>query len=244
MTTLQAARRLDYTGGSGERPTIVFLHDEESAAPELLAALAERGDVIAPIHPGFADEPRPSWVTTVRDIADVDLDALDGAAGELIVIGSSFGGWVAAELALRIPERIARLILVGPLGLHVAGSEIADHWFRTAEERAAVLYADPANKPEISIPESIANDESMARYGWNPRLTEATLGPRLRRLDRPVELLWGEADAFVPPAFAEAWQSLLPQATTTRVAGSGHFPIYETRAAVLDALDRALIAAH
>jgi len=234
-----AARVLPYTGPGDATVTLVFLHDEESSVPQgLLAALQERGTVVAPVHPGFGEAPRPAWVKTVRDIADYELDVIDEAgAAPLVLVGSSFGGWVAAELALRLSHRVRAVLLLGPLGLHVQDELIADHWFRTPQQRARLLYEDPQKAPQVGIEESVANDESMARYGWNPRLVDPVLAPRLRRLSAPVRILWGEAERFVPASHAEAWLAALPDASSARVPGSGHFLAYEARESVLAELD-------
>src|SRR5215475_6319177 len=74
--------------------------------------------VIAPIHPGFGGTTRPDRLDSVRALAELyrqllaDLD-LTGVT----VVGSSIGGWIAAELALLAPERISGLVLIDAAGL-------------------------------------------------------------------------------------------------------------------------------
>ena len=58
--------------------------------------------MLAPTHPGWAGTPRPDWFTGVDDLAIAYLDLLaDRGHTAVTVIGSSFGGWVASEMAIR-----------------------------------------------------------------------------------------------------------------------------------------------
>ena len=61
------------------------------------------------------------------------LDALGLARFDLV--GHCVGGWIAAELAVRHPERVARLVLIGACGLFVAGAPIGDVFMHAQPER-------------------------------------------------------------------------------------------------------------
>jgi pimeloyl-ACP methyl ester carboxylesterase len=113
--------RIDIGGASvemliqGEGRPLLFLHGIDYFVQQrpFLDLLAKQFRVVAPRHPGFGASPRPAWMRTVGDIAYLYLDlidrlALDGA----ILVGSSFGGWVAMELAIRSSARLGGLVLI------------------------------------------------------------------------------------------------------------------------------------
>ena len=126
-----------YRGGAG--PRLLFLHD--SFCPTWLPLheqLAPHHEVLVPIHPGFAGsednfddfEEIEDLIFHYRDLCEtlgLDRPALAGA---------SFGGWLAAEWALRYPDTLSSLMLIDPLGLRVADAPAAD-----------ILSLDPAAMP-------------------------------------------------------------------------------------------------
>lgn len=228
------------TGG----PPVLYLHGEVSVAPDPVAKLlSTQARIVFPTHPGFADAPRPAWLETVRDTADLYVDLIDEQFGveQFAIVGVSIGGWIGAELALLAPRQVSHLVLVGPAGLLVAEATPADHWFATDEQRAALLFADPGRAPTVGIEEWIANDEMAARLGWAPRFADPTLEHRLPRLHVPTTIIWGAADRLLPPAQAHRWLQALPAARIQTVEGSGHFPNYETPEAVTQIIESALI---
>src|SRR5205085_4193818 len=104
---------------TGEGQPVLFLHAGHGfdTADPLIARLAKSHKVIAPSLPGFGASPRPDDVTTVDDIAYRMLDLIEDLGLEnLVVVGVSFGGWVAAELATKGSARIAGLVLIDPVG--------------------------------------------------------------------------------------------------------------------------------
>ena len=107
-------------GGAG-RP-LLFLHAGEGLRPNLpwLQLLARHFHVLAPHHPGFGNSALPDWFATVDDLAYLYLDLAEQLdLKDAILVGASFGGWVAAEMAVRNTDRFARLALAAPLGIKV-----------------------------------------------------------------------------------------------------------------------------
>src|SRR4029077_15725278 len=85
-------------------PPLVFLHGGDYVAQNrpFLDRLARRWRVVAPRHPRFCASARPQRVPHVRDIAYLYLDLLDRLAlSDTLLVGSSFGGWLALEIAVR-----------------------------------------------------------------------------------------------------------------------------------------------
>ncbi|WP_275560248.1 alpha/beta hydrolase [Streptomyces sp. 5-6(2022)] len=82
--------------------------------------------VLAPTHPGWEDTPRPEWFSDVGDLVETYLDLLDDRdLRDVLVLGSSFGGWIAAEMAVRDRgRRIGGLVIMGAFGPRLEGHEV------------------------------------------------------------------------------------------------------------------------
>jgi pimeloyl-ACP methyl ester carboxylesterase len=105
-------------GGAG--PPLVYLHGGGAAGlwRRFHALLAERFEVYAPDHPGFGASEERADLADVAGLASHYLDLTDGLELErALLVGASFGGRVACELALRAPERFSQLVLLAPVGL-------------------------------------------------------------------------------------------------------------------------------
>jgi pimeloyl-ACP methyl ester carboxylesterase len=131
--------------GTG-RPVVV-LHAAGGAGAwnPYLEQLSQHFDVIAPDHPGMglSDE--------LAEVADMDLlvqhyVALFDTLGldRFDLVGASFGGWIAAEVASTVPERIDRLVLMAPGGLDVPGAPVADLPAMTPQQLFPALFHDQA----------------------------------------------------------------------------------------------------
>ncbi len=107
-------------GGAGA--PVLLLHGGAGPAsiPDAFCRLARTHHVFAPFHPGWAGTPRPDRLGDVPALAATYADLLDRLGlDDVLVVGSSFGGWVAAELALLDPanptsgrRRVGRLVLL------------------------------------------------------------------------------------------------------------------------------------
>ena len=129
-----------YTGSTTSIPDAPFLD-----------SLAKHGEIVAPSHPGFGHSPRPEDFDTMYDLVHLYLAILDDLPDEKItMIGFSFGGWIAAEVAVCRPHKLARLVLVDPVGIKVGGREERDivHFFNTSpDELNRRAWHDPAKQP-------------------------------------------------------------------------------------------------
>ncbi|MBO0887416.1 MAG: alpha/beta fold hydrolase, partial [Acidimicrobiales bacterium] len=105
----------------GAGPTLLYLHsflwplDDEGFVERLSGDF----DVIMPLAPGYEDQDELLELDDGHDLALYYDDLLRelGVTGPIDVVGHSFGGMIAAELAAHFPERVRRLALVAPYGL-------------------------------------------------------------------------------------------------------------------------------
>lgn len=224
----------------GDGPPLLFLHPGEGLQPqrEWLDLLAQRFRVIAPHHPGWGNSSLPDWLSTVDDLAYLYLDLATMLGLEkAMVVGACFGGWIAAEMAVRDTRRFAGLVLVDPLGIKVGGvtdRDIADMHAISRDDYLRLAWADPAKgerdmmqMPETELAGIARGREAFARFGWKPYMHNPHLKRWLHRIDIPTLLLWGERDGIVGTAYGEAWRAEIPGARMEVIANAGHFPHWE-----------------
>jgi len=231
--TLELAER-----GAG-RP-LLFLHPGEGLQPgrPWLDTLARSFRVIAPDHPGFGGSSLPDWFATVDDLAYLYLDmaaALD--LQDAILVGACFGGWIAAEIAVRNTARFAGLVLADPLGIKLRGvldRDIVDMHAIPRETFLQLAWANPAlgvidyaTLPDTELAGIARGRESLALFGWKPYMHNPRLKRWLHRIDIPTHLIWGEQDGIVSTTYGEGWKAQIPGATMETIPQAGHYPHWE-----------------
>ncbi len=237
-----------FSAGSG--PPLLYLHAEQLFAQTVphLDALARHWQVIAPRHPGFSALPLPTTFRTVDDIAYLYLDLLEQLdVKNAVLVGASFGGWVALEMAVRNTSRITKLVLVSSVGLKLSGREerdFADLFYLPEAKLYQTVMADAErwapryDKLDVEAVEAIARErQATAFYGWKPYLHKPGLESWLHRVDVPTLVLWGEEDRFVAPSYGRKLAGLLPAAEFRTVAGAGHYPHIERSGQVVAAIE-------
>jgi pimeloyl-ACP methyl ester carboxylesterase len=239
-----------YGGGSG--PALLWLHGPRGvdAADPLLEALAARHRIVAPVAPGFNDLDELSEIDSVHELAlDYD-DLLRGLGiGALAIIGHSFGGMVAAELAAHFPERAQRLVLLAPVGLWNDAYPVADVfavpvgemdrllWHDTGarDAHAARIAASSAGQDQIEQLLSLTrNLTSLTKILWP--IPDRGLRRRLRRIAAPTLILFGAEDAFVPARYGADFAAGIAGAKCVVIEGAGHMVPYEKTASVAAAI--------
>jgi pimeloyl-ACP methyl ester carboxylesterase len=246
MISIRGCRIRLMRGGSG--PPLLFLHGGGGAGIWLpsMAELAKKFDVLAPEHPGFGASDTPEWLDNVADLANFYLDFLEQLdLNGVHLIGSSLGGWVAAELAVRNTSRLASLTLVGSAGIYVDGVPQVDTFLCNDEQRIRDLFYDQdlaeaviasSERPEFEDA-NLKNRTASARLLWQPRSHDPNLRKWLHRIDVPTLLLWGNDDKLVPREYAFAFQQLIPGSKAIVLPECGHLPHVEKGEAFVSELD-------
>ena len=223
-------------GGSG--PPLLFLHGAggaESALPFLLP-FTDRHRVIVPDHPGFGRSPDPHWLDNIHDVAYAYLDVLDALDLRGVhVLGTSLGGWIAMEIAIRNRTRLASLTLVAAAGIRPGDIPTGDLFMWSPEDRVRKLVASASFAEKIlALPQTpeqaevaLRNHFTTAKLAWEPRFFDPNLEQWLHRLAVPTQVVWGDQDRLFPVEYGRKLAGLIPGSRFTVIEDCGHLPQIE-----------------
>jgi pimeloyl-ACP methyl ester carboxylesterase len=236
-------------GGDGE--PFFYLHSALGESMLWLPfhqAFAKKFKVYSPLHPGFGHSGGFEQIIDIEDMAFHYLDMLDALGLEQVCLGGvSLGGWIAAEFAVRWPERVKKLWIADAPGLWVDGASLGD-LFNLMQDRTRLremLFHDAKSAMATLVIKDQVDEATMlnayqamtvlARMVWQ-RPYDPKLASRLRRIACPTLLLWGANDKLVPPAFGEAYKKHIPHAEFKLINDCGHLPMFEKEAEFVDAI--------
>ena len=225
---------------SGAGHPVLLLHGMtplDPAAP-VVERLSAHAEIVAPTHPGFGGSPHPDDFDTVYDLVHLYCDLLHQLPHETVtLLGLSFGGWLAAEIAALGHPRVGALVLVDAVGIKVSDRETPDilDVFNTAP---AVVRERAWHDPERWAPDYDAmsdealvaharNRDALCRYAWDPYMYNPRLPRWLDRIAVPSLVLWGTSDRVVTPAYGRAYSALIPGARFELIDAAGHHPHIE-----------------
>src|SRR5262245_38450376 len=236
---------------AGQGPTVVWLHGPHGVRRNdpLIAELAKRYTVVAPVAPGFNDVDELDEIRDVHDLAlhyDDVLEALglDGVA----LVGHSFGAMIAAELAAHVPKRVAKLILISPFGLWRDDHPVADLFARLYATIDRILWKTREPPPWVTDPANFLNDPvekavsivqamtSVAKFIWP--IPDKGLRRRLPRVSAKTLVVFGADDAFVPAIYADEFAAAIPGARKAVIGDAAHMAAYEQMAEVVKLIER------
>jgi pimeloyl-ACP methyl ester carboxylesterase len=230
-------------GGTGE--PVLFLHAAGGAGAwlEFHSLLAAAGfEVIAPDHPGFGKSDDFPEVEAIDDLVYHYLDVLDALGLERPhVVGASFGGWIAAELAVHSPHRIGSLTLLSAAGLRLPDHPVTDLFLLPPGRLMTTLFHNPP-PPVVDAGADAAPDldaiiaayreaTSLARFSWVPFLSDPKLERRLGRITAPTLVVAPSDDRLIPVEHAKRYAAAIPGAVYAEVADCGHAMYFERPAA-------------
>jgi pimeloyl-ACP methyl ester carboxylesterase len=226
-------------GGTGE--PVLFLHAAGGAGTWLPIheMLAARGfEVIAPDHPGFGKSDEFPEVEAIDDLVFHYLDVLDALGLDRPhVVGASFGGWIAAELALYAPQRVASLTLLSAAGLRLPEHPVTDLFLLPPDRVVATVFHNPpptAPAPPPGTPPDLdaiiaayRDATSLARFCWVPFMSDPKLERRLRRVTAPTLVVAPSDDRLIPAEHARRYAARIPGAAYAEVPDCGHAMYFE-----------------
>jgi pimeloyl-ACP methyl ester carboxylesterase len=233
---------------NGDGAPLLYLHgfaDVHSVKESWLPfheQLAKGARVIAPAHPGCAQSDEDKDIDTVEDVVFAYLELLDALKlSQFDLVGSCVGGWIAAELAVRHPEKVRKLVLLGATGLFVQGALIGDVFMNAQPEFGSsyatlreMLFsaADQPNALEM-FPDGKGDlEDEVRRYqmlrlssriGFKPPyFYNYSLRNRLHRISAPTLVVWGEQDHMVPWVHGETYAERIRGGKLTVIPDVGH----------------------
>jgi pimeloyl-ACP methyl ester carboxylesterase len=256
MTTLPTAGSLRPTRTETHTvgPVEVTVQDRDRTRPFLLLhggggvatmagfadLLAERthSRVLLPTHPGFGGTPKPEHLTDVKALARTYVALLDQLdLTDVTVVGNSFGGWLAAEIALLASPRVSGAVIVDGVGIEVAGHPLTDVSGLSPTELRSFSFHDPSKAPVPPGGGAGPSPDVRALLGYTgPAMADPTLAARLGDLDVPVHVVWGESDRIADAEYGKAFAAAIPLSTFTLLPRTGHLPQVETPEELLGAL--------
>jgi len=226
--------------GAGE--SLVYLHGFDGVSPSdpFIAQLASGFDLIVPSLPGFGASRLLPATRTASDLAHAVVGLIDSLkVKDCLLVGSSFGAWIAAELATMRPRFIRGLVLADPIGARFAKDpldhEILDIFTIATADYPYIFFADRAKAEtafggtdftSMSYEQTVrycTNREGVTRFGWSPLLYNPSLASRLCRIEIPTLVLWGEQDRVVDEAYGRKFANAIPGADFRTIPDCGHY---------------------
>ncbi|MFM9882809.1 MAG: alpha/beta fold hydrolase [Burkholderiales bacterium] len=245
-------RSVDVWGGriklrfkiAGSGAPLLYLHAAGGLFFDpFLAALSKRYTIFAPEVPGTSagDANAIHQVDDLWDLVLIYEEAIRklGFDSAPVVIGQSFGGMLAAELAAHFPTHFKKMVLLGPIGLRQDGLPITN-WMTTpppalpallfknpAHPAAMAMFTPPAD-PELAVSQTAALVWALGctgKFVWP--LAEKGLRKRLHRVVAPTLIVWGEDDSLISSGYAKVFGSAIKGSRIEIIPNCGHIPQME-----------------
>lgn len=235
----------------GTGPALIYLHPLGGfVRDDFLDELARTHTIYAPELPGTSADDTFA-IHKVNDIFDLVLIYEEafrklGVRGAPVV-GQSFGGMLAAELASCFPDLFDQVVLLGPAGLWFADKPwTLDVLTGPPSDLPNLLFRDPdAERPKamLALPDDpAAAVDALAHLTWTMGCGAKFLWPvpdrglvrRLHRITAPVLVIWGEEDRIIPSSYAYEYGKRMPGSTVYVLPSSGHIPQVEQMEATLE----------
>lgn len=269
MTTTPLSEKTVRTGGqdilvaeAGAGPAVVLLHGGGPGASGVsnyvrnIDALAERYRVIVPDLPGYG---RSAKHIDQSDPFGHLADAVRGVLDELgllsaHLVGNSYGGAAALRLALDTPDRVDRMVLMGPGGIgttralptpglrsllsYYGGNGPSRDKLATFIRRYLVHNGSAVPDEVIdaryqaSIDPDVVADPPLRRPAGPAALRtlwrmDFTRDRRLAGLTTPTLVIWGAADKVNRPSGGLTLATTMPDCDLRVVSNTGHWVQWE-----------------
>lgn len=235
---------------AGQGPDLLFLHGAGGVAwAGALPLLARHFHVYAPVLPGFgkSESDDLDLLEDQLDLFQHGFDVMEALGLEKpLLVGESFGGWIAGEMAALRPKDVGKLVVLGPVGLWRDDAPVTDLFgleigellpflFHDMTSAGAVgmsqltkLMSDKDDKTDAQVEQLIAllmGFRTAAKFLFP--VPESGLERRLWRIRVPTLVLWGAQDRFIAPSYAEIWAKQVKTAQVVLVERCGHLMLLE-----------------
>lgn len=241
MLSAFAGGRLFGERSLSEPPRILALHGWRGDHAQI-ARVIDGFPAISIDLPGFGKTPRPNDVWGAAQYAEAVAPVLDEFAEPPVVVGYSFGGRVAVNLAALHPQSVRSLVLVGVPLIRRPSRNKPPIAFRAAKLAHRVgLISD--SRMEAERRKRGSADYRAATGIMRDifvKVVNESYAQQLAAISCPVELVWGEADTEAPLRHAHDALEILQKASLTTVPGATHWSIVEQPEAVRAAMQRCL----
>jgi pimeloyl-ACP methyl ester carboxylesterase len=222
-------------GGSGD--PLVYLHAAGGQAEwePVLELLAEKYEVIQPMHPGWPGSTGLEHLDDVVDMAIYYCDFFDTLGlKDVNLVGTSLGGMFAAEIGAIGRNYVRKLVLHAPAGMWLDEHPPLDFFAAPQDVLMKALFFDPekamARQPKVD-PE---DKEAMAQSMLNRAMSLAAAGKfiwpiwdkglkkRIHRINMPTLIVWGEQDGLNPPVYGPHFQKQIAGSRLVTIPNSAH----------------------
>jgi pimeloyl-ACP methyl ester carboxylesterase len=242
----------------GEGPPVVFIHGLSGCWQnwlENIPEFANRHRVVALDLCGFGESELPNEEISIPGYGRF-VDAFLGEIGveRGALVGSSMGGFIAAECAISHPSRVEKLVLVSAAGgptLYDRNSHDRDRLLRLARLLHPVAAAMLARREQlvrrprlrrallwkiVRYPERIQPElcYEVASGADKPGFFDALKAvfdyhftDRIAQISCPTLIIWGQDDEIVPVEDADEYQRPIPAARKVVFEQTGHLPMLE-----------------
>jgi 2-hydroxy-6-oxonona-2,4-dienedioate hydrolase len=242
-------RYLDYELSDGKtngNKTLILLHGIGASAERwsrVIPTLSRYYHVIIPDIIGFGYSDKPAVEYTMDFFVDgffkVFLDNL--GVSKANIIGSSFGGHVATEFAIRFNRMVEKLVLVSPAGMMKTSTPTLDRYIMAAlypvYEHVYEAFNEMAYDSHDAVNEEIVMDFvnrmrlTNAKYAFMSTVLGIRYAPklqgRLSNITAPTLLVWGDNDRMIPMQYAKEYTDEIPENKLIVIKNCGHTPYVE-----------------
>ena len=258
----------------GEGPPLLLVHGHSGRWANWLPtipALSRTHRVVAPDLPGFGNSPKPRGPITIENYGrtlDALMERLDIASAP--IVGNSMGGFAAAELAIKAPQRVERLVLVSAAGLatkylgrsteffrrrsYIAFARVVNVYAAIPDARAETLVRRPRLRRRVldvvvRHPERLSGPMcfELMRGSGKPAALDATdaimdydFRDRVSEIDCPTLIVWGRNDRVVSVESAEEYHRAIERSRVVVFDDTGHVPMVERPARFNTVLEKFL----
>ncbi len=217
--------------------------DFDKVLTELVGSRETTGAIALDL-PGFGASPAPGEPCGAAGYAEKIVPVLDECRAQVVLVGHSFGGRVAIELAARFPDHVAALVLCGVPLLRRADRPAARPAmrYRLARQlhRRGLLGDDAMEGIRQRFGSSDYRSTTGVMRDVLVTVVNETYEAQLGEISQPVELVWGRHDDEVPVEVAERAARMLAVARLTVLDGAGHFVPTEAPEGMSAAIGRRL----